>query len=98
MHSTWIAPARAIASSSAGVFRTILSGRSTGDSDLVFEAQRRHRRPEPVVHLSGRAAPVEAPQQAALVVVLDQRRGLLVVDLEPVADRRLVVVVALDQA
>src|SRR5829696_6830141 len=43
------------------------------------------------------ALAVEAPQQAPLVIELDQRLGLLVVDGKPPADGLLLVVVALDQ-
>ncbi len=64
---------------------------------LVFEPQRRHRRAHVVVHLGGRARAVEAAQEVAALVVVDERLGLLVVDGQPLADRLGLVVVALDQ-
>src|SRR5918997_4906419 len=54
--------------------------------ELVLEAQRGDRRPDVVVDLGGRTRAVEAPQEPALLVVLDERRGRCVVDLEPLAD------------
>ena len=48
--------------------------------------------------LVGRRVAVEAAQQAALLVVVDQRLGLLVVDLEALADHLGLVVVALRSA
>src|SRR3954465_12830776 len=65
--------------------------------DLLFEAQRRQRRADVVVHLGGRALPVEALEDPALVVEADERRRLLVVDLEPLAHGLLAVVLALDE-
>ena len=48
--------------------------------------------------LVGRARAVEAAQQPALLVPVDQRLGLLVVDGEPLLDGLRLVVVALDRA
>src|SRR3712207_6923949 len=45
-----------------------------------LEAQRRQRGADVVVDLGRRPRPVEAAQEAARVVVLDQRRRLRVVD------------------
>src|SRR5919197_3792850 len=100
---TRMAPAAAILSISSGVLRMITApyrvrGRSPAPvvlSELVLEAQCRDRRPQVVVHLGRAARAVEAVQQVALVVVVHERRGLLAVDLEPVANRLLAVVVAL---
>src|ERR1700691_2285955 len=77
--------------------------RSTGaDSrtalQLVLEPQRRDRGPDVIVHLVWIALPVEAAQQARLLVVVDQRGGLTCVHLQAPADCLLLVVVALDQA
>src|SRR3954453_21679270 len=75
-------PASAIFSISSGVFRTI-----TGDSvvaaerlELVLEPQRGEGRPDVVVHLAGRALAVEAPEEILVVVAVDQRARLVVVD------------------
>ena len=46
---------------------------------------------------AGLARAVDPPHQPLLVVVVDQRLGLLVVDAQPVADHVRLVVVALDQ-
>src|ERR671933_901246 len=102
--SVWtrITPAAAMRSISCGVFLMITARRGgvsrrcpPARSQLVLEAERRDRRPDVVVHLGGRARAVEAAQEIALVVVLDEWRGLLLVDLEALADRLLAVVVAL---
>src|SRR3954466_10242514 len=95
-------PAAAIWSISSGDLRTI-----TLRSDfrapvalglqLVLEPQRGQCRADVVVHLARRALAVEAAQDALLLVALDQRRGLLVVDLEPVLDGLRLVVVALHE-
>jgi hypothetical protein len=50
-----------------------------------------------IVDLGRAAGAVEASQQAAILVVLDQRLGLLVIDAQALADRGLAVVVALDE-
>src|SRR3954470_2632246 len=92
---TRISPAAAILSISAGVFLMITPWLPR--LDLVFEPQRRDRRPDVVVHLGGRERSVEAVQQPAVVVERDQRLGLLVVDVEPLADRFRLVVGALDE-
>ena len=86
-----IRPEAAIASISSGVLRMIAT------SELLFEAEGGKRGPDVAVHLVGRAGAVEAAQQPLLLVVVDQRLGLLVEDVEPVLDRLLLVVVALDQ-
>src|SRR5207247_387718 len=103
---TRMAPAAAIFSISSGDFLMITRGRRQPPtragaprtrSQLVLQPQRGDRRPEVVVDLRGRARAVEAAQEAALVVVVDERRGLGVEDVEPVADGLFLVVVALDQ-
>src|SRR3954467_10951690 len=91
---TRISPARAILSISAGVFLMIIGG-----SESLFEPQRREGGPDVVVDLGGAARPVEAPQQALLLVVVDQRLGLLMVRREPLLDHlRLVVLAQLEGA
>src|SRR6185295_2016465 len=99
---TRMAPAAAILSISSVVLRMITARyrvRARGGvaplSVLVLHAKRGDRRPEMVVHLGRAAGPVEAVQDVVVVEVLDQRRRLLAVDLEPLADRLLLVVVAL---
>src|SRR5918912_2235049 len=87
---TRMAPAAAIFSISAGVFLTIMTKRL----QALFEAQRRQRGADVVVDLHLVARAVEAAQQAPVVVVVDQRLGLLVVGLEPLPDDLGAVVVA----
>src|SRR5204863_485574 len=62
---------------------------------LVFEPQRGECGANVVVHLAGRALAVEGPEDALLLVVLDQRARLLVEDLEPVLHGLRLVVLAL---
>src|SRR3954453_14215785 len=95
----WMGPAAAILSISCGDFLMITAGRgrSAARLELVFEAQRGDRRPDVVVDLGGRAGAVEAPQQVAALVVLDERLGLVVVDGQALGDRLRLVVVALDE-
>src|SRR5437868_6319159 len=90
--STW--PAASIRSISSGDFLTIMLQRSLEvshgsdePSKLVLEPERCDGRANVVVHLARRARGVEAPQDALLVVVVHERRRLLVVDLEPPLDR-----------
>src|SRR3954451_923264 len=95
MVRTRISPARAILSISAGVFLMIIGGAS----EPLFEPQRREGGPDVVVDLGGAARAVEAPQQALLLVVVDQRLGLLMVRREPLLDHlRLVVLAQLEGA
>src|SRR3954447_18717396 len=77
MVRTRISPARAILSISAGVFLMIMG------SETLFEPQRREGGPDVVVDLGGAARAVEAPQQALLLVVVDQRLSLLMVGRKP---------------
>src|SRR4051812_13579857 len=94
----WMAPAAAIFSISAGDFLMITASGSCRERlELVFEAQRRDRGTDVVVHLGRRARAVEPAQQVAALVVVDERLGLVVVDGEALADRLRLVVVALDQ-
>src|SRR4051812_40742157 len=79
-------PASAIFSISSGVFRTITEESWTWRLGLVLEPQRREGGTNVVVHLAGRALAVEAAQHALVLVVVDQRARLVVVDLEPVLD------------
>src|SRR3954463_15722457 len=91
---TRISPARAILSISAGDFLTIIARSSL---EAFFQAQRRQRRPDVVVDLDLVPGAVEAPEQPALLVVLLERLGLLVVGGEPLLDRLGPVVLALVQ-
>src|SRR5919112_6867634 len=96
---TRMAPAAAILSISSGVLRMITAPyrvRAAGrrprpgrPSVLVLHAQGRDRRPEVVVDLGRAAGAVEAVQDVALVVVLDERRGLVAVDLQALSHRLL---------
>src|SRR4051794_25201903 len=79
---TRMLPAAAILSISSGVFLRITGGPSRG----LFQSQSGERTPDVLAHLLLRPRPVEAVQKPAVVVVVDQRRGLLVVDLEPPPD------------
>src|SRR4051794_32418912 len=90
---TRIAPAAAIRSISSGVFLMI----TCAPLDIFLEAKRRNHRPDVVVNLGRLARAVDPPHQPPLVVVLDERLGLVVVDLEAVANDLGLVVVALDQ-
>src|SRR3954454_21138128 len=102
---TRMAPAAAILSISSGVLRMITApyrvrarggrARSPGRSGLVLHAQRRDRRPEAIVDLGRAAGAIEAVQDVALVVVVDERRGLLAVDRQALSHRLLAVVLAL---
>src|SRR4051794_7694814 len=104
---TRMAPAAAILSISAGGLRVITARyrvrararRAAGGprSEHVLHAERLDRRAEVVVDLGRAARAVEAAQDVAVVVVLDERRGLVAVDVEPRADRLLAVVLALVQ-
>src|SRR5215210_2861023 len=91
---TRMAPAAAILSISSGVLRMITAryrvrARSpwASRSELVLHAERGDRRPEVVVDLGRAARAVEAVQDVAAVVVLDERRRLVAVDLQALADR-----------
>src|SRR5688500_5309015 len=88
---TRMSPARALLSSSAGGFSAVTA------LEPPSGPQRRERRTDVVVRLTRAASAVEAPQQAALVVVVDERLGLGVVGLQPGADLVRVVVVAQEQ-
>src|SRR3954453_4229563 len=102
---TRMAPAAAILSISSGVLRMITSphrvrAASGGPGGrlglvLVLHPQRGDRRAEVVVNLGRAAGAVEAVQDVALVVVVDERRGLVAVDLQAAAHRLLAVVLAL---
>src|SRR3954471_3801912 len=96
---TRMAPAAAILSISSGVLRMITApyrvrarggrARSRGRSVLVLHAQRRDRRPEVIVDLGRAAGAIEAVQDVALVVVVDERRGLIAVDRQALSHRLL---------
>src|SRR5829696_2671898 len=100
---TRMAPAAAILSISSGVLRMITSPyrvRARGRRprlELVLHAERGDRRAEVVVHLGRAARAVEAVEDVVLVVVVDERRGLVPVHLQALADRLLPVVLALAQ-
>src|SRR3954464_4669860 len=88
---TRTAPAAAIFSISPGDFLTIMATRL----QALFEPQRGERGADVVVDLHLVARPVEAPQQPALLVVVDERLGLLVVGRQALADRLGPIVLAL---
>src|SRR5215217_49659 len=90
MVRTRMAPAAAILSISAGDFLTIM-----GASESFFEAQRGERRADVVVHLDLVARAVESTQQPALLVVVLQRLGLVVIGLQPLGNLVRLVVLAL---
>src|SRR5436305_8839903 len=90
---TRIAPAAAIRSISSGLFLMII-----GLLHVLLEPQRRDHRPNVIVYLGWIASPVDAAHQPLLVVVGDQRLGLLVVHAQPVLDHVGLAVVALYQA
>src|SRR3954471_6464952 len=92
-------PAAAIFSISSGVFRTITEDSVVAASllELVLEPQRCERGPDVVVDLAGRAFAVEAPEQVLVLIAVDERARLVVVDLEPVLDGVGLVVVALHE-
>src|SRR5947209_17344506 len=90
---TRIAPAAAIRSISSGVFLMI----TWAPLDIFLETKRRNHRPDVVVNFGRLTRAVDPPHQSLLVVVLDERLGLVVVDLKAVADDLGLVVVALDQ-
>ena len=91
-------PLRAMRSISAGDFLTITAGRRPVGPRGSPRGERRDGRAHVRVDFVSGAHPVDPAQQAGVVVVADERLGLGVVDLEPAADRLLLVVVALDQA
>src|SRR4051812_49247797 len=76
---TRMSPAAAILSSSSADLRMITSGRSSpeGPLDLLFQSQRGEGRADVVVDLGRRARAVEALEDPAVVVEVDERRGLL---------------------
>src|SRR5437764_144362 len=99
-------PAAAIFSISSGVLRgiTLTSVERPaawrlpdGRLQLVLQPEGGEGGANVVVDLARRACAVESAEHGGLVIALDQRRGLLVVDLEPVLDRVGLVVVALDE-
>src|SRR3954451_5868551 len=94
MVRTRISPARAILSISAGDFLTIMALKSL---EPLFEPQRRQRRADVVVHLDLVPRAVEPSEESAVVVVVLERLGLLVVSDEALADLLGLVVVALVQ-
>src|SRR5438270_12293981 len=87
---TRISPASAMRSICSGVFLMI-------KLQLLFEPQRGQRGADVVVDLVRAARAVEAAQQPPLLVVLDERGGLPMVDLQSLPDRLFLVVLALDQ-
>src|SRR3954453_9748140 len=104
---TRIAPEAAIFSTSSGVFLmiiryTLLVGarwvdRSASDGLVLLHPQRRQGAADLLGHLVRRHLAADPAQDAAAVVVGDQRLGLLVVGLQPLADHVGPVVVADDQ-
>ena len=66
--------------------------------DRLLQPQGGDHGADVIVDLSWGAGAVNTSQQAALVVEVDQRGGLVVIDLQPVLDDLGLVVVALNQA
>src|SRR5581483_4061734 len=88
---TRIAPAAAIRSISCGVFLMITS-------DVLFEAKGGDHRPDVIVYFGRRPRAIDPAHKALLVVVVDQRRGLLVVDPQPILDHVGLVIVTLNES
>src|SRR4051794_32641232 len=87
----WMAPAVAMASISAGDFLMITTiqcrpGERRPGLQPLFEHERGERLADVRVHVLRRPRAVEAVQQPCLVVALDQRLGLRVVDVEAPLD------------
>src|SRR5436190_18057775 len=93
----WIAPAAAIASICSGVLTMIPPRYMESTLRFLFHPQRSQRRADRLVDLVGCRRAVDPVEQAALVVVGDERLGLGVVALEAVADHIRLVVVADDE-
>src|ERR1700761_9550192 len=93
MVRTRMSPEAAIWSTCSGVLRMIipytLAGPEGGgalDRAVALEAHRRQRAAQLLGHLVGVTLAVDPAQHALVVVVADQRLGLLVVGGEPLAD------------
>src|SRR5436190_19531620 len=93
-HRAWIAPAIAICSICSGVLTMIPPRYKVPTLRFLFHPQRRQRRADRLVDRVRRRRPVDPIEQAALLVVGDQRLGLVVVAIEAVADDLRLVVVA----
>src|SRR5687768_6406216 len=94
MQREWTAPAAAIFSSWSGVLRMII--RYTL-GDVLFELEGREQSANPLADLVRRHLPVDPAQQTGVLVVGDERLGLLRVLVESVADHLGLVVVTDDQ-
>src|SRR5579875_3813300 len=95
---TRMSPAAAIRSISSGLFLMITACSETvGRLDVILQPQGRDHGSDVVVHLGLLARPVDAAHQPPLVVVVDERLCLIMVDAQPVLDDLWLVVVALDQ-
>src|SRR5581483_4654927 len=92
----WTAPAAAIRSICSGVFLTITPAGPA--LELLLHAERGEDGADAIAHLVRAERAVHPAEQPPLVVVGDQRLGLGVILLEPVADHLRLVVVADDQA
>src|SRR4051794_23327270 len=108
--SAVVTPGRTASRSSSSVSPTTTPARrirAICSGDLISIALRSRNIGLSAVRLQGVDRPLrdlvdaplglDRPQQVAVAVVLDERRSLLVVDLEPVTDRLRLVVVALKE-
>src|ERR1700750_498443 len=103
---TRISPEAAIFSTCSGVFLMIIrytllvypsGSREASDGLVLLHTQRRQGAADLLGHLFRRRLASDPAQAAAAVVVGEERLGLLVVGLEPLADHLGLVVVADDQ-
>src|SRR5690349_6227020 len=91
MVRTSTSPAAAMRSISSGLFLMIIR------LHVLLEPQGGDHRPDVVVDIGLIPRPVDPAQQPLVVVVVDHRRGLGVVDVQAVADDVGLVVVTLDE-
>src|SRR5215210_4339940 len=89
-HRAWIAPAAAIPSICSGVFLMIIARPSACDGlqrlELFLHPQDGKHRADAGIDLGGLARSVDPPQDRPVLVIGDQRLGLLVVGLEAPAN------------
>src|SRR3954469_7486193 len=94
----WIRPASAISSICSEVLRMIMPRYISVSHPLLFLAPKgREDSVDALLHLVGTLRAVHLVQDATLLVIVDQRLGLLLVLLEAVLDHLGLVVVADDQ-
>src|SRR6185437_5897853 len=90
---TRTAPAAAIRSISSWDFLMIMAYNASA-SDVLLQTQRGDHRADMAVDVGGLTRAVDATHEPELVVVVDQRLGLVVIDAQPVLDHLGLVVVA----